>query len=145
MSPYDLAQRYLGVAEKPGEADHPLVRWWHSLCSIGESPDSIPWCSSFVNGICWELRRARSKSAAARSWLDVGVSVPREQATVGSDIVVLSRGSSPTAGHVGFFAGWDTDVEGDHARQVRVLGGNQGNRVTIASYPADRILGIRRV
>ena len=138
MTPFDLAQRYLGITEIQGEQDHPLIRWWHSLTTMGETDDQVPWCSSFVNGICWELRLPRSKSAAARSWLDVGVAVPPEDARVGHDIVILSRGSSPTAGHTGFFAGWGEDT-------VRILAGNQGNRVSIASYPRDRILGIRRV
>ena len=138
MTPFELAQRYLGIAEIPGERDHPLIRWWHSLTTIGETDDEVPWCSSFVNGICWELRRPRSKSARARSWLDVGLSVDQEDAVHG-DIVVLSRGTSPTTGHVGFFAGWDG------VGTVRILGGNQGNTVSVASYNRTRILGIRRI
>ena len=134
---FERAQRYLGVAEIPGEADHPLIRWWHSLCTIGETDDEVPWCSSFANGVAWDERRARSRSAAARSWLGVGISVERSAASPG-DIVILSRPPSPTSGHVGFFAGWEGD-------SVRILGGNQGNRVSIAEFPADRILGIRRI
>jgi len=140
VTPFDLAQRYLGIAEIPGDRDHPLIRWWHSTCTIGETDDEVPWCSSFVNGICWELRRPRSQSAAARSWLDVGVAVGTDQARPGSDIAVLQRGNSPTAGHVGFFAGWDSD-----SGSIRILGGNQGNKVSIRGYPIGAILGIRRV
>lgn len=135
---FSQAQRYLGIREIPGEADHPLIRFWHSLCTIGETSDEVAWCSSYVNGVCWQERKARSKSAAARSWLDVGITVERSAAIPG-DIVILSRGSSLTAGHVGFFAGWD---EPD---KVRILGGNQGDTVSIANFDADRILGIRRV
>lgn len=143
MTPYELATRFLGLAEIPGDRDHPWIRWAHSLCTIGETSDEVPWCSSFVNAIAWMLRRDRSRSAAARSWLAHGASVPLTEATVGSDIVVLSRGGSPTAGHVGFFAGFDESEEGQAL--VRVLGGNQGNRVSIASFPVDRVLGIRRL
>jgi uncharacterized protein (TIGR02594 family) len=137
MTLFELASRHIGIKEKEGEADHPLIRWWHSLCTIGESPDSVPWCSSFVNGMCWTLRRDRSKSAAARSWLAHGEAVDPDDAQLG-DIVILSRGRNPRSGHVGFFAGWDRG-------SVRLLGGNQGDAVNIAPFAKTRILGIRRV
>ena len=73
---FDHAQRYIGIREVKGEKDHPLIRWWHSLCTIGEVADEVPWCSSFVNGMAWDLRMPRSRSAAARSWLGIGMAVP---------------------------------------------------------------------
>lgn len=148
MTAYDLAQRYVGqVIERAGALDHPLVQWWHSLCGYGlDAPDEIPWCSSFVNGIAWELRLPRSKSAAARSWLTVGVPiVSLDDAEVGFDVVILNRGGPQDAGilkapgHVGFYAGHD---EGG---SVIVLGGNQSNGVTVAPMRAGLILGIRRL
>jgi uncharacterized protein (TIGR02594 family) len=111
-----------------------------------DSPDETPWCSAFVNGIAWELRLPRSKSARARSWLNVGVPVWINEARPGSDVVVLKRGTGiqpgpeviEAPGHVGFFAGLQDS-------RVLVLGGNQGNQVTIASFHLDRLLGIRRL
>jgi hypothetical protein len=50
-------------------------------------------------------------------------------------IVVLKRGDPPK-GHVGFYVG----TEGGH---IRLLGGNQGDKVSIASFPPDRVLGRR--
>lgn len=147
ITAYDLAQRYVGVKEFPGGKDHPLVQWWLSLCGFGiESPDETPWCSAFVNGIAWELRLPRSKSAAARSWLTVGKPIPLEECQIGNDIVVIKRGNSPqpgaevlqAPGHVGFFAG----LEG---ACVNILGGNQGNSVSIARFPAAALLGARRL
>ena len=138
MTALDLAQRYVGVGELAGE-DHPLIQWWHSLCSLGNNqPDETPWCSSFVNGVAWELRLPRSKSAAARSWLAVGTVIPLSAAAPGWDVVVLSRGSDPASGHVGFYAGQD-------GTNVHVCGGNQGNAVSVASFPVDRVLGVRRL
>ena len=84
MSLFTRAERYLGITEIPGEDDHPLIRWWHSLTSLGEASDEVPWCSSFVNGVCWDERKPRSRSAAARSWLDVGVARARFE---GSDFI----------------------------------------------------------
>jgi hypothetical protein len=41
-------------------------------------------------------------------------------------------------GHVAFF----TDIDGE---SVVLLGGNQNNRVSLASFPKHRIISIRRV
>lgn len=139
MTLFDLAQRLIGeVKERPGAQDDPFIRWCHGSTSMGESADEVPWCSSFVNRLAWLLRLPRSKSAAARSWLDVGESIKLEAAEPGYDVVVFTRGSNPTAGHVAVFAGLDGDA-------VRVIGGNQGNSVTLATYPRNSVLGVRRL
>ena len=152
MTPYTLAQRYVGtVIERAGDHEHPLIQWWLSLCGYGmDAKDEVPWCSAFVNGIAWELRLPRSKSAAARSWLKVGTPITDtpnayrlDLAQVGYDVVVLNRGGSPNPdisgpGHVGWFAGAEMGA-------VIVLGGNQSNGVTVARFPEDQILGIRRL
>jgi uncharacterized protein (TIGR02594 family) len=139
ITPYQLASRYLGVRERAGAKHHPLITWWLSLCRMGsDAADEIPWCSAFVNGIAWELDLARSNSAAARSWLTVGSPVSLLDATADADIVILSRGSNPASGHVGFYAG--------HSEQtVSILGGNQSNAVTIQAFDKARILGVRRL
>ena len=148
MTAFELAQRYVGIAELSAKGkDHPLVQWWLSLCGFGlESSDEIPWCSAFMNGIAWELRLPRSKSAAARSWLAVGLPIPLIDAKAGSDVVILQRGEGQqpgpeviaAPGHVGLFAG----LQGDH---VLVLAGNQGNAVSIAPFSVTRVLGVRRL
>lgn len=149
ITAYDLAQRYVGIAELKGPNAHPLIEWWLSLCGFGmKSPDETPWCSSFVNGIAWELRLPRSKSAAARSWLAVGIPIPLSEAKAAWDIVVLKRGAEPqpgpevldAPGHVGFFSGRE-----ELAKSLLLLGGNQNDAVGIARFPEESILGIRRL
>ncbi len=139
MTAFDRAQRYVGeVQELAGGQDHPLIQWWHSLCGLGANqPDETPWCSSFVNGVCWDEQLPRTKSAMARSWLNQGRVIALEEARPGFDIVVLARGKAPQ-GHVGFFAGVDET-------HVHVLGGNQGNSVSIAAFPRGDVLGVRRL
>jgi len=144
---FDLAQRFVGeVAELPGGQHSPFIQWCHECVGLGSNqPDETPWCSSFLNRMAWMLRLPRSKSAAARSWLAVGVPVGPHDAVIG-DVVILQRGDGqqPGAevlaapGHVGLFAGWE-------GPRVRVLGGNQSDSVTVASFPAGRILGVRRL
>lgn len=147
MTLYDRAKRFEGIKELAGAADHPLIQWWLSLCGFGlDAHDEIPWCSAFVNGMAWDCELPRSRSAAARSWLKVGEPVAIELATQGNDVVVLKRGKEPqpgpevieAQGHVGIYHGVD-------GADVLVLGGNQGNEVSIARYPLAALLGVRRV
>ena len=143
MTLLDLGMRLVGeIHEIPGAEDSGFIRWCHGATTLGETHDEIPWCSSFINRLAWLLRLPRSKSAMARSWLGVGISIPTEEAMPGWDIVVLSRGSNPQAGHVGLFAGWEDSSAG---RVVRLVGGNQSNGVTLAEFPVTRILGVRRL
>ena len=146
ITAYDLARRYLGVEEIPGEEHHPLILWWHSLTTLKATADEVPWCSAFVNGIAWELDLPRTDSAAARSWLRVGKEIPLDEAKPGFDIVVFKRGGGgqpgpevlDAPGHVAFYSQHDNFF-------VDVLGGNQGNKVSISSYERGRILGVRRL
>jgi uncharacterized protein (TIGR02594 family) len=135
------------VLEVPGDGDHPLIVWWLSLCGLGfDVHDEVAWCSAFVNGMAWDLRLPRSKSALARSWLAVGASVPLGEAQVGYDVVIIQRGtgSQPgpdvlnAPGHVGLFAGVED-------KNILILGGNQGDAVSVARYPKSRLLGVRRL
>ena len=136
MTAFELAQRYIGIREL-GPQDHPLILWWLSLCHLPESMahDETPWCGAFLNGIAWELRLPRSKSAAARSWLEVGWPIPLLEARPAYDVVILSREGG---GHVGFFAGLEDG-------RLMILGGNQQNAVSIAGFDAARLLGVRRL
>lgn len=151
ITAFDMAQRYVGVREFDGMRSHPLIQWWLSRTS--DSPathdflgDETPWCSAFVNGIAWELNIQRSRSLAARSWLHMGVPVDIDHASIGFDVVILKRGDGPqpgadvinAPGHVGFYAGHDPE-------RIHILGGNQSDAVTIASFPRARVLGIRRL
>lgn len=146
LTAYELAQRFIGLEEAEGAASNPQVLAMLRLDSAWPSGDDVPWCSAFANYVAWLLRLPRSKSLAARSWLKVGVPVPLEEARAGFDVVVLKRGGGAqpgpevtnAPGHVGFFAG----LEGD---RVLVLGGNQGDQVSVAPYPAANVLGVRRL
>ena len=140
ITAFDLAQRYVGIHELAGaQLNHPLIAWWLSLCGYPTTvTDETPWCSAFVNGIHWELRLPRSKSAAARSWLKVGIPVMPVDARIG-DVVVLRRGTNPALGHVGFLAGRrvGSDI-------VSVLGGNQGDGVSIRDFPLSDVISMQR-
>lgn len=146
ITAYSLAERFIGTTEVPGVASNPLVLAMLRLDAQWPSGDDVPWCSGFANFVAWLLRLPRSKSLTARSWLMVGTPVPLSAARPGFDVVILKRGGGnqpgpevlDAAGHVGFFAG----IEG---KFVLVLGGNQGDRVSIERFPAASVLGVRRL
>jgi uncharacterized protein (TIGR02594 family) len=138
VTAYLLATRFLGLTEAPGLASHPLVLAMLRLDQAWPEGDHTPWCGAFVSFVAWLLDLPRSRSLAARSWLTVGQPVALHEARVGFDVVVLSRGADTAAGHVGFYAGSAPD-------SVLVLGGNQGDAVSIQPFPSSRILGVRRL
>lgn len=148
MTLLEFAQRFVGeVAERPGIADHPFIVWCHESCRLMDTSDEVPWCSSFVNRLCWVYSLSRSHSAKARSWLTIGVAIPIAQATPGWCVVIMKRGAGVqpgpedlnASGHVTLFAGMDGfDF-------FLGTGGNQRNNVTTERYPISQVLGVRRL
>lgn len=133
-----------GIREIPGPQHHQRILDAHALCTLKATTDEVPWCSAMVNLWMHEAHVKITKSAAARSWLTWGVAVSPIHPPIGA-VVVLQRGGAnqpgpevrDAPGHVGLFWG-----HGEPGR-VLVLGGNQSDAVTIASYPATRLLGFR--
>jgi len=137
-SALEIAMRYIGTSEVSGMIDNPLIMAMLRLDADWPEHDEVPWCSAFVNWIAWHLGLSRSGSLMARSWLAVGEHIEKEHAEQGLDIVVLSRGSDQRFGHVGFFYQYN-------ALNVGVVGGNQGDRVSLVYYDIDHVLGVRRL
>ncbi|HYD98398.1 MAG TPA: TIGR02594 family protein [Alphaproteobacteria bacterium] len=139
VRPIDVAraEMSLGVREAPGDQNNPRIVMYHATTTGGASPDQIAWCSSFVNYCVEQAGLKGTDSKWAKSWHDKkwGVDVTSNPAE--GDIVVFGRtkvGTEEERGHVGFYLG----REGD---SIRVLGGNQGQRVCIDLYPANGIKG----
>ena len=139
-SPIELlghAAVYLGTKEVAGTVHNPTITKMLRYVGIRWGGDETPWCAAFVN---WVLARSGlegTDSGMARSFSKWGDSIPINQAVPG-DIVVLWRKSRKSAsGHVGFFQ----SLEG---RYIRLLGGNQGDRVGSKLYPLRRLLSVRR-
>lgn len=133
-----------GVREVPGDRDNPRIIEYHSSTSLKATHDEVAWCAAFVGWCLQEAGVRPSGSAAARSYLEWGVGVSPVHPPVGA-IVVLKRGGAnqpgpdviQAQGHVGFF--WGHGEPG----QLVLLGGNQGDQVSLAQYPVHRLLGVR--
>lgn len=145
MNAFDIAERFTNIEEVGGNVDNPQIMAMLKLDKKWPSHDEVPWCSAFTNYICWLLRLPRSKDLRARSWLNVGLGIPLDQAERG-DIVVIKRGQGEqpgpevleAPGHVGFYAGRSGDL-------IEILGGNQSDTVKVSRYPVSRLLSIRRL
>lgn len=136
-APLDIAKRFVGAEE---HAQREVIS--SAIGKIGGKtvdPSTTAWCAAFVNGVLHSAGMQGTDSLAARSFLKVGQ--PVEGKPQEGDIVVLWRGDpNGQQGHVGFYAG-----EGSTPGSVKILAGNEGNKVAYAEYPASRVLGIRRV
>lgn len=137
MTPFDLAQSYIGTTEGPGPADNPIIMEMYA--SVGHDwveHDSVAWCAAFV-GHCLERAGIQStRKLTARSYLDWGIPIEVADAQQG-DIGVIPRGNSNWQGHVFFI----DRIEG---AWVWSLGGNQDDAVNVKRYPASKLLGVRR-
>lgn len=130
------ARKYLGLREIPGPKHNSIiVKWWEAIKAPFRD-DETSWCGGFVGGIMTESGLPVVKGApAARSWLNYGK--PLAKPVLGC-IVIFWRGSPKGwSGHVGFVAGVDK------AGNLMVLGGNQGDAVTIKPFSKARVLGYR--
>jgi uncharacterized protein (TIGR02594 family) len=126
------ARRHLGEREVAGRRHNPLILRWWMLIRAPFTDDETPWCAGFVGGVLEECGIRSSRSAAARSYLRWGMVLPAPRLGC---IVVFERG--PRFGHVGFVAGTS------RAGHLMVLGGNQGDAVSIAPFARGRVLGFR--
>ena len=134
-----LAFEELDTTEISGTVHNPRILEYAKKSGLeGISDDETPWCSTFVNFCCEELDYEKSGKANARSWLQVGKRVNNPKP---GDIVIFWRESIHSwKGHVGLFLGFSSNK-----RKVFCLGGNQGNKVSVAEYDAAKVLGFRKV
>lgn len=130
----ELARDYLGTAEIPGSRNNKDIVAMHQAVSGVAHADEVPWCASFLGFILKKSGIPGSGSLMARSYSRWGEEVDGDP-PVGA-IVVLSSSRGPSSGHVGFCVGVDSAF-------VHLLGGNQGDRVSIAKFPKRKIVAVR--
>jgi uncharacterized protein (TIGR02594 family) len=128
----DKAYSYIGEREIKGAKHNPLIlRMWDAIKSSWFKDDETPWCAGFV-GLCLEESGIKStRSASALSYEKFGVKLDRP--AVGC-IVTFKRSGG---GHVGFVVGKD------RYGNLMVLGGNQGDMVSIKPFSTGRVTSYR--
>jgi uncharacterized protein (TIGR02594 family) len=128
------AWREFGQTERAGTKDNArILAMFRDAGHASVVRDEVAWCAAFC-GACLERSGIRStRSLMARSYLAWGdtIAEPRMGA-----VAILSRGKDPSLGHVGFWLG-------ESKGGIVLLGGNQGNAVSVALYPKARLIGLR--
>jgi len=138
MKTIELALSQIGIKEIKGRKDNPEVLKYFDEIGFngGRLKDETAWCSTFLNWCCKKAGLPYSGKLNARSWLKIGKATDNPEL---GDIVVLWRESrSSWKGHVGFFVR-------ESKRHIYILGGNQGNAVSIKPYPKNRLLEYRKI
>ncbi len=122
-----IGKAYAGMGERPNREELKAL--------VGVDPATVAWCAAFMNAVLDKAGSKGTGSLAARSFLDWGTATDNPSY---GDVVVLKRGKSSTAGHVGFYEGANPDGT------IRVFGGNQGDRVGTDNFRRSDVLGYRR-
>lgn len=122
----------IGTSEIPGPKSNATIMKWAKEVGVGYADDDIAWCGLFVAYVVKQTGRVPVTSPLwARNWAKWGV---KSDVPELGDILVFSRGSG---GHVGFYVAEDQTA-------YYVLGGNQGNTVSIVRILKSRLLAARR-
>lgn len=126
------ALKLYGVTEKAGSSDNPTILAWARELGIKDyTADSIPWCGLFIAIIAKRAdKTVVDQPLWARNWSNFGKK--RDIAMLG-DVLVFKRSNG--AGHVGLYAG-------ETKTKYYVLGGNQGDKVSIVPILKSRLISI---
>jgi uncharacterized protein (TIGR02594 family) len=134
------AQSLLGTREAAGAANSTTILGWAKLLGtkvlgMVYNADSVPWCGLFVANC---LRAAGIDLSAmkvavrAKGWATWGSNLAADRLVPGA-ILVFDRDGG---GHVAFYVGED-------ATHYHVLGGNQGDKVSIMRLAKSRCIARR--
>jgi uncharacterized protein (TIGR02594 family) len=135
-----VARKYIGTTEAPGHKDNNVIIGWAKRIGGWIASyyvrDSIAWCGLFVGYVAVASKKPfNGKMLSARSWSKWGTA--RRGPPMLGDVLVFWRGRPDGwKGHVGLYVAEDSDA-------YHVLGGNQGDKVSIVRISKSRLIGAR--
>jgi len=126
-----------GTVEVAGKGSNPEILQWAKEIGLGHvyKDDAVAWCGLTVGFAAFKAgydHAPRGNALWARNWAVWGKE-PDGGAKLG-DVLVFSRGKG---GHVGVYVAEDNDA-------YHVLGGNQGDKVSIKRILKSRCIAARR-
>jgi uncharacterized protein (TIGR02594 family) len=128
----DEAKKHIGLKEIIGAGNNATIQLWLTNLKAWWRGDDVAWCGTFtahcIKTAGYPLPQHWYR---ALDWLNWGVEIG---APCYGCIVVFSRKGG---GHVGFVVGMD------NKGRLMVLGGNQGDAVSIAPFETSRVAGYR--
>lgn len=132
------ARTLIGNREAAGAANNPTIMGWAKkigtkVLGMVYNADSVPWCGLFVATCLAEDGVAAAPIAVrAKAWATWGSNLAAAKLAPGAVLVFERVGG----GHVGFYVGEDQAC-------YHVLGGNQGDRVSIMRLEKSRCVARR--
>lgn len=130
------AKALLGVREAPGGANNAQIMGWARDLDQWYPGDDTAWCGLFV-AHCMAVGAPDEPQGfnrlGARAWLEYGKDHGEK---LGSVCVLWRTSRAHWHGHVGL-------ITGQNSTHVRLLGGNQGDRVSEDWFSRSRVLGFR--
>lgn len=132
------ARQYVGLKEIKGTQHNPtIVRWLNDMGQFSNESkawwkdDETPWCGLFVGHVMGSSSRFVVKEwYRAKEWASPHL-IKLAKPAYGC-IAVMDRTGG---GHVGFVIGKDS------RGNIMLIGGNQGDMVSIAAFDPSRITG----
>lgn len=141
-NPVDIASAFLGANENNPAHAAVLGQFFEASTGTTINPAQTAWCAAFANSVVASTGLQPTGGLNAKSFLNwgQGVDVSNGLGNVKpGDIAVFDRGTpGDWRGHVGFVQSVNADGT------LNILGGNQGDSVSIKKYSTDRLEGIRR-
>lgn len=126
-----------GVEEWDGPSNNPIIIGWAKDLGITQyTSDEIPWCGLAMAHWAKEAQwfdQAPAQPLWARNWATFGTRA--EDACLG-DVLVFARNGG---GHVGVYV-----AESEDGKWFYVIGGNQGDAVSIIRIAKSRLVAARR-
>jgi len=131
----ELAKRELGTKEVAGNQDNPSIMQYYADAGFPDiDHDEVAWCAAFTNAMLKRSGLVGTRSLAARSFEKYGQKL---DAPKPGCIVVFPRGNPKGwQGHVGIVSEVGDGV-------LKVLGGNQSDKVCVQTYPTSKALAFR--
>ena len=128
------AVKLLGTKEVVGKVHNPVILGWAKKVGLQKvyTADEIPWCGLAIAYACHQAGvQVVDKPLWALSWAKWGTEVKEPML---GDILTFKRDGG---GHVGIYVGEDKDC-------YHVLGGNQGNAMSVSRIVKSRLYQARR-
>jgi len=138
MKWFEVAQSLIGTREIVGSKHNRTILGWAKrlgarILGITVTDDETAWCGTFAAHCMVEAGITPPKIAVrASSWAEWGLNLRADRLARGAVLVFRREGG----GHVAFYAGEDKDC-------YHVLGGNQGNAVSVARIEKARCVARR--
>jgi len=128
------AMELYGTTEVVGPKNNPVIMGWANEVGLVNvyKEDVTPWCGLFMAVIMKRASREPVKDPLfAVNWNNFGTKITQPML---GDILTFTR---KNGGHVGLYIGEDNAA-------YHVLGGNQGDRVSIVRIAKERLSQVRR-